>query len=81
MKSEKGTKGDSAALSGLKGWGANQFRGLTPPAKICRPFGPAWMPGQARHDTEWGGRCGGKCADFGLAFLGKYGIMLCLSGR
>jgi mucin-19 len=28
-----------------------------------------------------GGRCGGKFADFGLAFWGKYGIMLCLLGR
>jgi hypothetical protein len=29
----------------------------------------------------WSGNCGGNFADFGLAFLGNYGIMLCLSGR
>jgi hypothetical protein len=37
--------------------------------------------GFGRYDTERGGKCGGSFADFGLAFWGKYGIMLCLSGR
>jgi hypothetical protein len=37
--------------------------------------------GLRRHDKERGGKCGGKFADFGLAFLGKYGIMMCLLGR
>jgi hypothetical protein len=33
-------KGNSVAPLGLKGGRGYRFRGLTPPAKHCRPFGP-----------------------------------------